>query len=167
VSAGREHSCGVTLDNRAWCWGGNQRGQLGDGTTVEGRLVPTQVAGGLRFLDVIAGEWHTCGITTDNRAYCWGLDWDGQVGSGSPSTCSGGICRRPVVVAGSRRYRQISTGSGHTCAVTLADKALCWGQGRSGELGDGNALGISRSPVAVRAGSCSGRSPPAGRTAAG
>lgn len=152
VSAGREHSCGVTADDRAWCWGSNQRGQLGDGTTAEGRLIPTAVARGLRFLDVIAGGWHTCGITTDNRAYCWGLDDDGQVGSGGTAACGGGICTRPVAVTGSRRYRQISTGFSHTCAVTLADKAFCWGHGLNGEVGDGNALEINRSPVAVKSG---------------
>jgi alpha-tubulin suppressor-like RCC1 family protein len=71
ISAGWSHSCGVTTDNRAYCWGSDSAGQLGDGlTTNRGR--PTLVSGGLRFLEVYAGRAHSCGITTTNRAYCWG-----------------------------------------------------------------------------------------------
>jgi alpha-tubulin suppressor-like RCC1 family protein len=54
VSAGRDHSCGVTTDDHAFCWGANWQGGLGDGTTVQ-RLAPVAVAGGHRFLQVSAG----------------------------------------------------------------------------------------------------------------
>ncbi|HET9274776.1 MAG TPA: hypothetical protein VFN96_01765, partial [Gemmatimonadales bacterium] len=63
ISAGGFHSCGVTTDDRAYCWGYNQFGQLGDGTNVN-RMVPTRVAGGLAFRQVSAGSHHTCGVTT-------------------------------------------------------------------------------------------------------
>jgi len=150
VSAGGTHSCAVSADHRAWCWGSNLRGQLGDGGTAD-RLLPTRVAGGLLFLDVTAGDWHTCGITTDNRAYCWGLDDAGELGTAGSAACSGKICRQPVAVAGSRRWRQISAGVSHTCAVTLDDKGFCWGEGDNGELGDGKSVGVNR-PVAVSGG---------------
>ena len=82
ISAGWSHSCGVTTDNRAYCWGSDSAGQLGDGmTTNRGR--PTLVAGGLRFLEVYAGGVHSCGITTANRAYCWGGNAAGQLGDGT------------------------------------------------------------------------------------
>src|SRR6185312_2484732 len=72
VSGGAEHSCGVTIDDRVYCWGRNNVGQLGDGTTTP-RLRPALVASGLRFLGVSAGAYHTCAVATDNRAYCWGF----------------------------------------------------------------------------------------------
>jgi alpha-tubulin suppressor-like RCC1 family protein len=82
VSAGGEHTCGVTTSDRAYCWGMNALGQLGDGTTT-GRLKPVAVAGGLSFLQVIPGATHSCGVTMENRAYCWGKNLYGQVGDGT------------------------------------------------------------------------------------
>src|SRR5918911_1014143 len=71
VSAGEDHTCGVTTENRAYCWGRNVFGELGDGTH-NIHLTPVAVAGGLRFAHVSAGSHHTCGVTTDDRAFCWG-----------------------------------------------------------------------------------------------
>jgi alpha-tubulin suppressor-like RCC1 family protein len=86
VSAGGFHSCGLTSDNRAYCWGHNEpstyadgSGELGDGTTIS-RLTPVAVFGGLHFRVVSAGTQHTCGVTTDSLAYCWGLNTFGSLG---------------------------------------------------------------------------------------
>jgi alpha-tubulin suppressor-like RCC1 family protein len=131
VSAGGEHTCGVTTDNRGFCWGFNENGGLGDGTTTI-RLTPVRVhAGGLRFVQVSAGGGHTCGLTTDNRVYCWGFNSFGQLGDGTT------IERlMPVVVGGGRRFRQVSAGGGYTCAVNPFDVAFCWGSNSNGQLGD-------------------------------
>jgi hypothetical protein len=72
VNVGRLHTCLVATDNRAYCWGWNAMGQIGDGTTSFDRPTPTLVAGGLSFRQISAGQYHTCGVTTANRAYCWG-----------------------------------------------------------------------------------------------
>jgi alpha-tubulin suppressor-like RCC1 family protein len=61
VSAGGYHTCGITLDNKAYCWGLNVWGELGDGTTTE-RLAPVPVAGGLSFTQISAGIDYTCGV---------------------------------------------------------------------------------------------------------
>jgi alpha-tubulin suppressor-like RCC1 family protein len=61
------------------CWGDNQYGQLGDGTTTD-RLVPTTVSDTLAFLGVSAGAGHTCAITVKGEAYCWGRNSYGQLG---------------------------------------------------------------------------------------
>jgi alpha-tubulin suppressor-like RCC1 family protein len=124
VSAGLAHSCGVTADNRAFCWGLNIFGELGDGTTTE-RRAPRAVAGGLRFHQVTAGEHYTCGLTTEDRAYCWGdASWgalgDDKGDAGTPRL-------KPSPVAGGRRYRQVRASRHATCGVTTADVAFCWG----------------------------------------
>ena len=102
VSAGNYHSCGVTVDDRAYCWGLNE-GRLGDGTTTQ-RLQPVPVVGGLRFRSVSVGDIHTCGVATDDRAYCWGAG--GLVGDGTWTSRL-----QPVLVAGSIRFRQVDAGS--------------------------------------------------------
>ena len=132
LDAGVSHTCGLSYpDRRAYCWGSNFSGQLGDGT-MSNRNAPVAVLGGRQFRQVSAGERHTCGVTTDNRAYCWGDNSNGQLGDSSTS-------RRlvPVPVAGERQFRQVDAGWTFTCAVTAGHQAFCWGQGRYGQLGNG------------------------------
>lgn len=150
ISAGIWHTCGVTTAGEAYCWGWNAYGQLGNGTGVNSR-VPTPVAGGLRFKTVTAGSEHTCGVTTDDRAYCWGHNQYGQLGIGRRADRN-----RPVPVAGGLRFTDISAGASdagprygfHTCGVTADHVAYCWGANHFGQLGN-PVEGFSRVPVAV------------------
>ncbi|MGE0159718.1 MAG: hypothetical protein AB7T31_09935 [Gemmatimonadales bacterium] len=82
VVAGAVHSCALAADGSAYCWGQNQAGQLGDGTT-QNRSSATQVAGTLRFRSIYAGGALTCGVATSGGEYCWGLNLAGQLGDGS------------------------------------------------------------------------------------
>ena len=167
VSAGGDHSCGVTTDDRAYCWGPNVYGQLGDGTNTL-RLTPVPVLGGLRFRGVSAGTDHTCGVTTDDVAYCWGYNGAGQLGDGTQNSCgapnppctnpeTNASRSRPVRVLGGLRFRQVDAGSLHTCGVTRDDAAYCWGSNSTGQLGDAAKGYIGRhldrpTPVAVQGG---------------
>jgi len=147
VSGGGDHTCGITTDNRAYCWGSNAYGQLGDGTTTD-RLTPVAVAGELPFRQVSAGDSHTCAVTTTNRAYCWGYNGsDGELGDGTATDRL-----TPVPVAGGRQFRQVDAAQYHTCGVSYPDnKAYCWGYNGSFALGDGTSTGRS-TPVAVSGG---------------
>jgi alpha-tubulin suppressor-like RCC1 family protein len=143
VSAGEDHTCGVTADNFAYCWGRNEEGQLGDGSTTI-RRTPVAVAGGLRFRRVSAGFSSTCGVTTANRAYCWGANFRGELGDGSTT---GRLT--PVPVAGGRRFRQVDIKFEHACGVSYPDDlGYCWGDNSHGELGDGTTNN-HLTPVAV------------------
>jgi alpha-tubulin suppressor-like RCC1 family protein len=136
VSAGYEHSCGVTSDQRAYCWGRNSEGELGDGTT-QGRLTPVAVAGSLRFRQISAGFFSTCGVTTDNRAYCWGSNPVGELGDGTTTERV-----RPAAVAGGRQFKQVQTAFEHACAVTTTGgRIYCWGRNNQGQLGTGSRTG--------------------------
>ena len=66
ISAGSGHSCALTVGGQAYCWGQNNGGELGDGSTTD-RLVPTKVKGGHTFRQISAGLAHTCGLTTGDR----------------------------------------------------------------------------------------------------
>ena len=131
LAAGWYHTCGVTTDGLAWCWGLNRDGAVGDGTTIN-RPIPTRVRTSLRFRQISVGAFNTCGISTDDRAVCWGFGGDGQLGTGS-------TVRRltPVAVAGDRRFRDVRAGYRHACGVTTANVAFCWGDNTTGQLGDG------------------------------
>ncbi len=142
ITAGRAHACGITVTGAAYCWGNNAVGQLGDGTNTES-LVPVPVSGGLTFREISAGSDHTCAITTTTSdGYCWGANLSGQLGDASNTDRSA-----PVLVFGSTGMLvQISAGSEHTCAVTIAGAGYCWGKNTEGQLGDG---GITSNSVPV------------------
>jgi alpha-tubulin suppressor-like RCC1 family protein len=153
VNAGYSHTCGATTDYRAYCWGSNFNHQLGDGTATSSSK-PVAVAGGLSFREVHAGSGYivsdqagsdygdSCGITTDYLAYCWGV---GALGGG-PRTGT------LTAVAGGRRFRSITPGAFHTCAVNRYDVAFCWGTDDSGSGALGNGGGSSETPVRVSGG---------------
>lgn len=136
VNAGQEVTCGVSYPDRAaYCWGLNDAGQLGDGTLTE-RHTPTRVLGNLTLRHVSAGAGYACAVTTGDRAYCWGSDLFGQLGDNDVSQRH----TRPVAVAGGLAFSQLEAGSSHTCAVTTAGVAYCWGYGGLGQLGNGKLL---------------------------
>ena len=130
LTAGAEHTCGLDLDGSAFCWGWNERGQLGDGTTVT-RTTPVAVAGGMTFVDITAGNIHTCALTDSGAAYCWGLNHEGQLGDGS-------TVDRPVpgLVSGGLSFTQLSV-RGHSCGRDSDGVVHCWGGNFAGQLGDG------------------------------
>jgi alpha-tubulin suppressor-like RCC1 family protein len=93
------HVCGVTGLGVAYCWGKADEGGLGNGTgTPVIATTPVAVSGGLSFAMLSAGgtyDGHSCGVTTDGAAYCWGRNFEGQLGNGM--TTASGV---PVKVAG-------------------------------------------------------------------
>jgi alpha-tubulin suppressor-like RCC1 family protein len=143
ISAGYGHTCAVTKDDRAYCWGYNGDGQLGDGTEIS-RLTPTAVAGGRRFHQIRAGYVYTCALNLNDAAFCWGNNDLGQMGTR-------GQTLTPLAVFGGLHYRQLITAASHTCGVTTDDRAYCWGANSDGELGDGTRTDHFR-PVAVAGG---------------
>ena len=152
VSAGESHTCALADAGQVLCWGSNGSGELGIGTDLGPESCdgapcstrPVLVSGGLAFRQVSAeGRFHSCGVATDDRAYCWGGNQLGQLGTGTESPTFS-----PALVAGGHRWRQMSAGTNHTCGVTLDHEAYCWGHNQAGRLGNGTQNG-SRVPVRV------------------
>lgn len=95
VSAGDVQACAVTTAGAAKCWGDNDRGQLGDGSTTD-RLVPVNVAGlGSGVVAVSAGGSFSCALTSNGAVKCWGANGNGALGDGTTMDSS-----VPVDVAG-------------------------------------------------------------------
>jgi alpha-tubulin suppressor-like RCC1 family protein len=134
VVAGFDMSCGIALNHRMYCWGYNGFGELGDGTRTN-RLKPVPVSGDRTWGQVGDGsEFYSCGLTLSNQAFCWGLNQQGQLGTGTTNDS-----RTPVAVAGGHAFGFLNEGGsdGHTCGVTLTHAAYCWGNNENGQVGDG------------------------------
>lgn len=154
VSAGSNHTCGITADSLAYCWGYNGNGQLGTGTNANA-VTPVLVSGGLKFKSIAAGSNHTCAVTgngstvaTKNQVYCWGYNNSGAVGdSGSASSLTTPVrVKWPDALKNGAsgdtgvKVLQVTTGYQHTCAIIATGAAYCWGYNYFGQLGDGAVL---------------------------
>lgn len=156
------HTCGIIDDGRLFCWGSNDRGQIGASTPdPQTQRTPVAVGPNLRFSEISLGAKHTCGLATDGIAYCWGENFSGQLGDGTTTSRE-----TPTAVATTVRFAHIATSSGfaggsnvgllgatpgqiaHTCALTATGAAHCWGWNGSGQLGDGTTT-TQPAPVPV------------------
>jgi len=137
------HSCGLTASNVAHCWGRNDSGQLGAGTT-NAATVPVAVAGGLAFQAIAAGSEFSCGLSTTGAGHCWGLNDKGQLGDGLTTASS-----LPHPVMGNLEFQAITAGGRHACGLTTGLAAYCWGDNTLGTLGTGGDESPTSAPARV------------------
>jgi alpha-tubulin suppressor-like RCC1 family protein len=88
LSLGNSHSCGLTTDGALYCWGSNARGQFGNGTVTEATTTPLLIDNTGVHVSIVAGGHHTCGLTADGSAFCWGRGDYGQLGNGERKNTS-------------------------------------------------------------------------------
>ncbi len=157
IEAGESYTCGVTTATQAVCWGTNVTGQLGVGAA-GGQPFPTVISTNPVTLSLGASAEatilsHTCAIVTGGRAWCWGHNSSGQLGTETTTLCSYAVfsvpCSfSPLPVDGGLTFARVVTGASHSCGLTLAQEVWCWGSDSDGQLGDGGS-GTSLLPVRV------------------
>ena len=132
VTVGSFHSCGLDGEGRAYCWGANERRQLGLSVGASSVAVPAPVAGDLRYASLSAGISHTCGVLLEGGVACWGDNEFGQLGDGTRE-----LRNAPVRVRFLEEVIQVSAGAAFTCALDVHGHATCWGRNTRGQLGNG------------------------------
>lgn len=142
VVAQETTSCALLANGTIRCWGHNDHGQLGNGTTVDANLaVPVAGVGGATSVDT-AG--YTCAVVAGGTVKCWGYNVIGQLGNGTTTNSLS-----PVEVVGVTGATSVSIGAfGSTCALITGGTVKCWGLNEKGQLGDGSRTSSSR-PVDV------------------
>nr|MBK7069668.1 hypothetical protein [Deltaproteobacteria bacterium] len=150
VSAGSHHTCAALTNGSVRCWGRNDAGQLGDGTTASSTATVTSVAvSGITSAVQVsagtsdAGTGYTCARLLDGTVRCWGSNSNGQLGDGTTMSRT-----TPVAVSGLTGVTQVDAGALFTCARLANGTARCWGRNNRGQLGNGTTT-QSTTPVTV------------------
>jgi alpha-tubulin suppressor-like RCC1 family protein len=137
VNGGGAHACALLATGAVTCWGDNGFGQLGTGDTtpLSSPSPPLVFADGFVPQKVVAGNQHTCAVSTDDRIKCWGSDQAGQLGAGY----SGDLhAPGPDLRLRGRAVLELAAGDDHTCALLEGGALKCWGRNAAGQLGLGD-----------------------------
>ena len=130
------HFCAIGGDGSLWCWGRNDRGGLGIGSTGGVYSRPTRVGTDSDWAQVGAGLYHSCAVKSGGSLWCWGEDGDGQLGLGG-----GPDQNTPQRVGTDSNWAQVAGGGSHTCAIKTDGTLWCWGNGEFGRTGLGSTAG--------------------------
>jgi len=145
LAAGNVHFCGIRADSTLACWGRNDYGELGLGDPAPPEAdVPTSVDAS-SWKSVSVGVATTCAIRTDQSLWCWGYNFDAQIGDGTTTDR-----HTPTQVPGT--WTSVAVGERHTCAIDSSTMLYCWGTELSGELGDGANTNVQPAPIAISTG---------------
>lgn len=152
ISAGEIYSCAISSFGKAYCWGENASGQLGNNTTTDSKI-PIEVStsgvlSGKTVKQISIGDSTPCVIASDDLAYCWGYGLEGQLGNGTSSNSSVPVAVSRSGVLSGKTIKWLSSGYGYTCVVASDNKGYCWGYNNAGQLGN-NSTTDSNVPVAV------------------
>jgi alpha-tubulin suppressor-like RCC1 family protein len=155
ISSGFDYSCTLLNSSAVKCWGANQYGNLGDGTTTQ-RLTPVTVSGlGSRVSSIAVGNRHACAVLSYGAVKCWGTNNFGQVGTGA----TGADVSTPFTVPGLSGVSAMSVGAHFSCALLKTGAVKCWGRGA--HVGDGTSsnrltpvdvVGLSSGVIAIASG---------------
>jgi len=126
------HSLAIKADGTVWAWGKNDRGMIGDGSTID-RWTPVQVAGLAGVRAIAVGSFHSVVAKADGTVWAWGDNFHGQLGDGTTTPRT-----TPVQVPSFGGVVVVTTGQTHTVALKADGTVWAWGgNGASGQLGDG------------------------------
>lgn len=143
IAGGRYHSLALKNDGTVWAWGGNNSGQLGDGTNASSHT-PVQVLNltGVRCL--ASGGYHSLALKSDGTVWAWGFNLYGELGDGTAANSN-----RPVKVQGLSAVTAVAGGDFHSLALKNDGTVWAWGHNQFGELGDGTTT-ESHMPVKIK-----------------
>ncbi|MBA7701626.1 hypothetical protein ES703_110367 [subsurface metagenome] len=116
------------------CWGDNDWGQIGNGSSGGNILNPIFVNSSKSFVSITGGGEHTCGLLNNGSMMCWGKNDGGQIGDGSTERRE-----NPVFVNTTESFVSITTGYAYTCGLLNNGSMMCWGRNGVGQIGDGTS----------------------------
>ncbi len=149
IRGGFESTCTRTTAGDAYCWGEGTDGSVGNGIAASVRTPTAVTSSGQIYAQVSPGAFFACGRTTSNVVWCWGGNFDGQLGDGtfaqrnSPVLAQTGALSFVEIAARGDAY--------FTCGRIASGAAYCWGNNFNGDLADGTTTNRPN-PVPVSGG---------------
>jgi alpha-tubulin suppressor-like RCC1 family protein len=144
IALGWDHSCAIQASGVLACWGDDDSGRLGNGAATGIVATPQALSSLGAVVAVSVDRLHSCAVKADGTVWCWGYNFDGELGDGSFVNKNA-----PVQVGGLSNAVAISTGQSHSCALRADGSVACWGENGTGELGDGGIVVQSNTPLDV------------------
>ncbi|WP_165585136.1 T9SS type A sorting domain-containing protein [Chryseobacterium sp. FH2] len=135
ISAGQSSSYAIKSNGTLWAWGQNDKGQLGDGSTVD-KMIPIQIGNDNNWISISANYENCLGLKNDGSLWSWGQNTSGQIGNGlkdNSNDYSGSILS-PINISNGRTYTKISCGTSHSNAIDSQNNVYSWGS-NSGSYG--------------------------------
>ncbi|MDB4997990.1 MAG: regulator of chromosome condensation [Myxococcaceae bacterium] len=133
LSTGDAFACAVIAGGSVSCWGRNDQGELGTNPDEDNHAQPVAVRGILGVVKLFSAESHTCALGPDGKAQCWGANEEGELARPVGRTTQ----ELAGPVSGLGLVAEIAPGADHLCARTKSGTASCWGNNKSGQVGDG------------------------------
>jgi alpha-tubulin suppressor-like RCC1 family protein len=155
IGSGTGFTCATDMNNKLYCWGRNDYGQLGNGDIGNHADTPVAVLPGSDgfdpddVLDFDTGTNHVCAVDSSLKAFCWGSNTDEQLGDDT-----GVDADEPVaVLPGADEFKPdkiklLSAGRSFSCAIDESDRVFCWGANGNGQYGDGSTTTSSKPVLA-------------------
>ncbi len=139
ISAGDFSTCAITRDGMAYCWGKNDDGQLGNGSTSIRETTPVEVLfpSGRTPVSISIGETHACALMDNGKVMCWGSNDDGRLGRGP----LGGDQTSPIYVSmgSGETANLLAVGYRSACMILDSGETKCWGNNEKAQIGTGSA----------------------------
>jgi len=152
VGVGEHYACGIqaadvnALVGSLWCWGRNGDYQLGNGDATQVSITePQQIGSDVDWKSVALGGYHSCAIKSSNDLYCWGENFQGQVGVGSRVDQD-----VPTLIQNGANWLSVDAGRDHSCGLKTDNTLWCWGENNFGQVGNDNSWKLNPTPVVGR-----------------
>lgn len=152
LSMGNHHSCGITDLGETYCWGNNNYGQIGEGGY---NLVnhPTSVnnsyLGNQKLKTISLGSNHSCGVTDQGKVFCWGRNWERQLGYSGTNSSAYPKEIDQGDVPGGETFIAVASGGSHSCGISELGDMYCWGANTYGQIGNGTMTTYEAAPRLV------------------
>jgi len=139
IAAGTYNACAILENQSMVCWGDNEYGQLGDGTTTASAVpIYVNVAANETPVEVTVGQVTACALMESGNIYCWGSGYYGKMGNGEPwNDDYVNTEMRQVLLPEGQGGQTVSISGGHICTILDNGDVYCWGRGNQGQLGYG------------------------------
>jgi alpha-tubulin suppressor-like RCC1 family protein len=166
ITAGARSTCALDDDGKAYCWGDNSAGQLGNNDGGNDSAGPAAVVdggalSGRTLTAISAGGLHVCALADNGKAYCWGENGRGQLGNDDATNTDLDVPAQadPGGIIAAATITTVAAGGNHTCVLTNLEAAWCWGAADNGQLGDNQAADRSEPVRVYDSGALAGATP--------